>query len=370
MSTSPFTALLRSAPAAVCCSIAPPDLLARLATGAESGQEQRDAAVRALAASASMRTRRAMLGHLSRELNLSMGQLSGLELTAGRRLTVYDNQRNGWTFLPGTRVRGWGEPETGDQAVDDAYENSSTTHDFYRTVLGRDSIDDAGMELVSTVHYGAGYDNAFWQGSQMVYGDGSGQIFQVGALAGSLDVAAHELAHGVTEFTAGLRYSKQSGALNESWSDVFGSMVKQYSLGQSADEADWLIGAGTLVPSLGQALRSMSAPGTAYAGDRQPGHMDGYVDLPDDNNPANDNGGVHINSGIPNHAFYLAATALGGHAWEVAGKIWYAALTERLQHSTDFSEAAQATVDVAAQMFGSSEQAAVHDAWKAVGVLA
>ena len=96
----------------------------------------------------------------------------------------------------------------------------------------------------------------------MVYGDGSGQIFLVGSLTKSIDVIGHELTHGVTQYTAGLEYSVQPGALNESFSDVFGSLVKQYSLGQRADEADWLIGAGILIPELGQALRSMSEPGS------------------------------------------------------------------------------------------------------------
>jgi Zn-dependent metalloprotease len=113
----------------------------------------------------------------------------------------------------------------------------------------------------------------------------------------------------------------------------------------------------------------MSQPGTAYSGDRQPGHMDDYVDLPDDNDPRNDNGGVHINSGIPNHAFYLAATALGGHAWEAAGIIWYTALTTRLGPSTQFDEAARATVEVAGELFGDAEEKAVRKAWEEVGVL-
>lgn len=352
------------------CSIAPPDLLARLASEGGSAQEQRDAALRTLASSASMRTRRAMVGRLYRELNLTAGQVMGFGVTTERRRqTVYDNQNNGRVFLPGVRSRGWGDPPVQDAAVNQAYDGSAATYDFYSDVLGRDSVDGAGMELVSTVHYGVGFDNALWDGAQMIYGDGSGHIFQVGALTRSLDVIAHELTHGVTEFTAGLIYSKQSGALNESMSDVFGSLVKQYSLNQTADQADWLIGEGTLVPQLGRALRSMSQPGTAFSGDRQPMHMDHYVNLPDDNDPRNDNGGVHVNSGIPNHAFYLAATTLGGHAWEVAGKVWYTALTKLIRPHTQFREAAQATVDVAGSQFGNDEQAAVLDAWKAVGVL-
>jgi Zn-dependent metalloprotease len=350
-----------------CCSIAPPDLLARLAVN--GNKAEREAAVRALATSAAIRSQRAVMGRFSRQLNVNIAQIAGFGITPDRRQTVYDNQRMGRSFLPGIRARGWGEPPVQDEAVNQAYVGSATTYEFYRDVLKRDSINGAGMELVSTVHYGVAFDNAFWDGSQMIYGDGSGRIFQVGGLTRSLDVIAHELTHGITEFTAGLVYSKQSGALNEHFSDVFGSLVKQYSRKEAADEADWLIGEGILVPTLGKALRSMSNPGTSHAGDRQPGHMDDYVDLPDDNDPNNDNGGVHINSGIPNHAFYLVATELGGYAWDVAGKIWYEALTTRLRPNTQFDEAAMATVDVASAMFGSAEEKAVKKAWKEVGVL-
>ncbi|CAM5676724.1 hypothetical protein SFUMM280S_07534 [Streptomyces fumanus] len=155
----------------------------------------------------------------------------------------------------------------------------------------------------------------------MVFGDGDGEIFLDFTIP--VDVIGHELVHGVTQYTANLTYFGQPGALNESVSDVFGSLIKQYTLGQSADQADWLIGAGLLAPRVtGVALRSLKAPGTAYdddvlGKDPQPATMDDYV------RTGRDNGGVHINSGIPNHAFYLAATALGGNAWERAGQIWY-----------------------------------------------
>jgi Zn-dependent metalloprotease len=349
------------------CSIAPPDLLARLAV--EGTPKQREAAVRALATSAAFRSQRAVIGQLGRRLNMDTGALLGGARETGERLSVYDNQKQGRPFLPGVLVRGWGKPPVEDKAVNEAYDGSNATYEFYRDLFGRNSLDGAGLELVSSVHYGVAFDNAFWDGTQMVYGDGSGRIFRVGGLTQSLDVIAHELTHGITEYTAGLAYSKQSGALNESFSDVFGSLVKQYSLKQSATEADWLIGEGILVPGLGTALRSMLNPGTAYSGDRQPGHMDNYVDLPDDNDPRNDNGGVHINSGIPNRAFALAALALGGNAWEKAGRIWYQALTTRLRPTTQFDAAAHATVDVAGTLFGAAEQEAVHGAWKEVGVL-
>jgi Zn-dependent metalloprotease len=196
----------------------------------------------------------------------------------------------------------------------------------------------------------------------MVYGDGDGQMFKNGAFTQSLDVIAHELTHGVTQFTAGLRYRMQSGALNEHFSDVFGSLVKQRFLGQTADQADWLIGEGILGPQLpGTALRSLKAPGTAFQFDNQPAHMDRYAELPDDGDPRHDSGGVHINSGIPNHAFYLVAMAMGGNAWEKAGTIWYTTLTTRLDENSDFQAAADVTVDVSGKLFGAggAEQQAV-----------
>ena len=350
------------------CPIAPPDLLAAVAS--DGTPDQREAALRALAASASMRTQRTVLGQLRRSVGREVvDEIAGLQTTPTRRQTVYDNHHRGRADLPGERVRGENEPPSADPAVNGAYDGSAATYDLYLQVYGRDSLDGDGMELISSVHYGVDFDNAFWNGAQMVYGDGSGQIFVKGALPQALDVIGHELTHGVTEFTAGLAYSKQPGALNEHFSDVFGALVRQRHLNQKADEADWLIGAGTLVPALGRALRSMSEPGTAYRGDRQPAHMDQYVDLPDDNDPRNDNGGVHLNSGIPNRAFYLAATALGGYAWETAGRIWFQTLTERLQPQSQFLDAAQHTAKVAGELFGQAEQSAVEHAWQTVGVL-
>lgn len=349
------------------CTIAPPDLLGRLAV--EGTAKQREAAIRALATSAAIRSQRAVIGQLGRRLNMGTGALTGATVQTGERLSVYDNQKQGRQFLPGVLVRGWQAPAVADESVNQAYDGSNATYEFFNDQYGRNSLDGAGMELLSTVHYGVAFDNAFWDGTQMVYGDGSGRIFRIGALTSAIDVIAHELTHGITEFTAGLVYSKQSGALNESFSDVFGSLVKQYVMKQSAAEADWLIGEGILVPALGTALRSMINPGTAYSGDRQPAHMDDYVDLPDNNDPRNDNGGVHINSGIPNRAFALAAKAMGGNSWEKTGRIWFEVLTERLHPNSQFEEAAKATVDVAGYLFGSTESDVVFQAWKEVGVL-
>lgn len=350
-----------------CCFIAPPDLLGRAVESEDA--DRREAAIRTLAASASVRGRRSLITQVMRELDVDVGALPFAAPPSGERRTVYDVEHDGGTTLPGRKVRVEGSPASDDGAVNEAYDGADQVYDFFHDVFGRDSIDAKGLDLVSSVHYGVGFDNAFWDGGQMVYGDGSGHLFVEGALTKAIDVIGHEMAHGVTQHTAGLKYGSQPGALNESISDVFGSLVKQYKLGQSADEADWLIGNGALVPQLGKALRSMSEPGTAFKGDPQPGHMDHYVNLPNDNDPRNDNGGVHINSGIPNRAFFLAATEIGGHAWEKAGRIWYAALTERLRPDSDFNAAAEATVEVAGELFrDGGEQKVVEEAWRQVGV--
>ncbi len=229
------------------------------------------------------------------------------------------------TDLPGLLVRREGAESTGDVTVDEAYDGLGVTYALLGEEYGRDSLDGEGMPLRATVHYGADYANAFWNGARMVFGDGDGVYFK--RFTVSVDIIGHELTHGVTETAADLVYAGQSGALNESISDVFGSLVKQRALGQGAAAADWLIGAELFTERVqGVALRSMSAPGTAYddpdlGTDPQPGHLDDYVET------SEDNGGVHINSGIPNRAFHLAATAIGGNAWEAAGQIWYAVLT-------------------------------------------
>ena len=272
---------------------------------------------------------------------------------------------------PGAVVaRSEGQAPTDDPAVNEAYDGLGATFDLFWQEYQRNSIDDAGLPLDATVHYDQDYDNAFWDGTQMVFGDGDGQLFN--RFTVSLDIIGHELTHGVTEKEAGLAYYGQSGALNESISDVFGSLVKQRALGQAASEADWLIGAGLFTEAVnGVALRSMSAPGTAYddpvlGRDPQPGHMNDYVRTNEDN------GGVHINSGIPNRAFQLAAVAIGGFAWDKPGRIWYNALLDpNTRANTDFDGFAQVTMRVAERLYGtqSAEAIAVTQAWRTVGVI-
>jgi Zn-dependent metalloprotease len=271
------------------------------------------------------------------------------------------------TNLPGTLIRSEGQGPIGDVAVNEAYDGFGFTFDLYWEVYGRNSIDNNGMDLIGTVHYGNQYDNAFWDGTQMVFGDGDGTIFNRFTIA--VDVIGHELTHGVTGATAALEYHDQPGALNESISDVFGSLVKQRSLGQTAAQADWLIGAGLWAAGInGVALRSMMAPGSAYndpliGKDPQPDHMSRYV------NTTSDQGGVHTNSGIPNKAFYLLALALGGNSWDVGGNIWYRTLLDsRLSAAAQFQDFAGLTADNANQMYGASVRAAVAQAWQDVGI--
>jgi subtilisin len=340
-----------------CCFIVPPHLLNRLAAAEDPTVSS--AAARTLRITTSLRAFRN---------ELSTGAPSpAAAKRIGLRRQIFDCQ--GFGDLPGELVRSENDKPVADMAVNQAFDHAATSWNFFNQVFKRESVDDHGRTLVSSVHYSQNYDNAFWNGNQMVYGDGDGRIFQ--NFTNSLEVIAHELTHGVTQFSAQLPYQNEQGALNESFSDVFGSLVKQWSLGQTADEADWLIGAGILAPAVkGRALRDMANPGTAFddpilGKDEQPGHMRDYVQTSDDD------GGVHINSGIPNRAFVLAAKAIGGRAWDVTGKIWYLTLTERLTSTADFRKCAEQTVSVARDLFADDTSIAqkVAEAWVSVGVI-
>jgi Zn-dependent metalloprotease len=327
--------------------------------------KQRADALETFAVDVTFRTLRASLQLLNtrpaRRVNPLMGE-------ANKRRSIYTADHT--EDLPGELVRSEGRPPSKDDAVDEAYDGLGATYDFYWDVFTRNSIDDEGLPLEATVHYGQSYDNAFWNGERMVFGDGDGDLFNRFTVA--VDVIGHELTHGVTEDEAKLTYLYQPGALNESISDVFGSLIKQYRNQETARQADWLIGEGLFTKKVkGMALRSLKAPGTAYddpvlGKDPQPADMQGYV------RTSRDNGGVHINSGIPNHAFYLTAIALGGHAWEKAGHIWYETVRDpRLRPNTGFARFARLTASVAGRMYGvgSEEQKIVNDSWKQVGLV-
>ena len=340
------------------CNVIPPFILENIAR--KGTPSQRAIALRSLGQDIQLR--------LERTMQLQRGtkkQKPKAAATAHKKRLIHTAEN--FTTLPGTLVRSEGQASQNDVAVDEAYNGFGATFDLFWDVYKRDSIDGNGMDMLATVHYDYNYNNAFWNGTQMVFGDGDGYIFNRFTIA--IDVMGHELTHGVTEHTAGLEYHDQPGALNESMSDVFGSLVKQRSLDQTAEEADWLIGAGLFASGInGVALRSMKAPGTAYddwliGTDPQPDHMSKYV------NTTDDEGGVHINSGIPNKAFYLAAVALGGKAWEKAGHIWYQTLLDpRLTATAQFQDFANLTVDVAGKLYDETVQASVIKAWKDVGI--
>lgn len=343
--------------------ITPPHMLREIVIN--GSPKQRELALRSITASEQMRGQR---GAMTKNI-LSLMKPVAAEI---KQRIVYD-AKNG-SQLPGTVVRQEGDGPVSDVAVNEAYDGSGVTYDLYFEAYGRNSIDDQGMRLDSTVHYQKGYDNAFWNGSQMVYGDGDEDLPEANRLfnrfTASIDVIGHELTHGVTQFEASLVYWDQPGALNESFSDVFGSLVKQYQRKETADQANWIIGEGLFTSNVnGVGIRSMKAPGTAYddpvlGKDPQPAHMDNYVKT------IEDNGGVHINSGIPNHAFYVVATEIGGFAWEKAGQIWYKTLTEKLTERSSFQDAADLTYAAAGELYGSGsvEQNAVKTGWAEVGI--
>ncbi|MBE3559793.1 MAG: M4 family metallopeptidase [Ktedonobacteraceae bacterium] len=349
---------------AICpiCPILPPYILRAIAQNGTA--QQRSTALQTLAADQTFRLLRATQALPAQP---AVRRRVTLAVEGQPQRTIFDAHNT--QTLPGDMVRGEGAPSTGDPATDEAYDGLGATYNFYWKTYERNSIDDSGLPLNATVHFGQHYNNAFWNGERMVFGDGDGELFNRFTI--SLDVIGHELTHGVTEDEARLIYSGQPGALNESLSDVFGSLVKQFALQQTADQADWLIGAGLFTERVqGVALRSMKAPGTAFddpvlGKDPQPAHMRDFVYT------FEDNGGVHINSGIPNHAFYLAAVELGGYAWEKAGLIWYETLRDSgLRPNSGFRTFARRTLANAARLFGqnSAEQQAVRVAWSKVGL--
>lgn len=339
------------------CHFIPPYLLRRIAAGADDRFAGRCGAV-TLAVDARIRAAR----------QHAPAQLLGVAPAgAGGRII---HTANNTETLPGDVARTDGDPPVGDAAVDEAFDSSGQVLQVFAEQFDRRSVDGQSSTLSVTVHYGMNYDNAFWDGTQLVFGDGDGVIFE--RFTKPPDVMAHEFTHGVIQFTAALAYQGQSGALNESISDVFAAITKQFAAGQRADQASWLIGEGLFRPTVNAiALRSMREPGTAYddpqiGRDPQVGTMADFVVTTEDN------GGVHINSGIPNRAFTVAALAIGGFSWEKAGQIWYDALTAgELTTRSDFAAFAQATLNSAARRFpGESEVAdAVRRGWEEVGVL-
>lgn len=286
--------------------------------------------------------------------------------------SVFD--AGGRTFLPGKLLRDEDDPPTKDQLADEAYDSIGIALRFFDSVFGRNSIDNKGMRVDASVHYGFGFVNAMWTGEQIIIGDGDGRT--VKDLAGSLSIIAHEFAHGVSQHLVpgGLGVVQvagkppalkgEAGALNESFSDVFASMIKQWHGQQDVGQADWLVGEGILLRGSGKAIRSLKDPGNTkltWPKDDQIRNYKHYKPTME----------AHTASGIANHAFYLAATRLGGQSWETLGKVWFKGF-DKLRARSTFLDAAHATMGVAAALHGkgSKTHEAVKAGWKQVNVLA
>jgi len=249
--------------------------------------------------------------------------------TAGR--LIYDDQ-NQW--IENVQfVRGEGDPDVAQHNANVAYDNLGAVRTYYHDKLGRNSIDNAGLNLVGNVNFGVGFDNAFWDPATlvMVFGNGSNTVFK--DLTGDLDVAGHELTHGVTQFTAGLNYTPdQSGALNESFSDMLGTAIDARGAGRDTETHNWLIGEDIMADDLyGEALRNMAEPGTAFDNpimgrDPQPRDMNGYFEPAD----------PHLMSGITNRWFYLICREIG---LDAGALIMYQTL-QNLWPSAAFNDAA------------------------------
>jgi bacillolysin len=304
-------------------------------------------------------------------------------VSGDNRQATYDAMN--MQFLPGTLFSDpdgtWdtaGRISPGQPAGVDAHYYANVTDDYYTAVFSRNSLDDEGMQMVSTAHFAMNYNNAFWNGRQITYGDGDGRkTFR--ELSGGLDVAAHEFTHGVTEFTSGLIYRNESGALNEAFSDMLGNSSEYYAQSNGLDPAgrpDWYIGEDVYLPTDdAPGFRNMTDP----AEDGDPDH---YSEL---YTGKQDNGGVHSNSGIPNHAYYLLVNG-GSNAGEARGhdhtgprvrgigledaeQIFYTGFTS-LPSTATMSQARQATEAAAGALYGknSRQKSSTSDAWEAVGV--
>ncbi|WNG60755.1 peptidase M4 [Archangium gephyra] len=290
------------------------------------------------------------------------------EIHSAKNRAVYSS--NNGTSLPGTLKRSEGGAATGDTHVDDNYAHLGTTYDCYSVNFARDSYNGSGAQLRSSVHYSTNYTNAFWNGSQMVYGDSNG--VQSAPLGKSLDVTVHELTHAVTSSESNLTYANESGALNEGLSDIFGAYCESWSRGWVVDAAVWMVGDDVWTPNTpGDALRYMANPtqdGSSY--DYYPTRYTG----------SSDNGGVHWNSGIANLAFKLlttggthpqgkTTTVVTGIGIQKAGQIFYRANRDLFTASTTFAQAKTYTETAATQLgYTTAEVASVSAAWQAVGV--
>ena len=333
-----------------CCQIVSPEALRRLGESLELSGSDRQTLTRTINLTAELRAVRKAL--VSSSLVRGEAVAPQSQVAATPHIQVFDCRH--FTSLPGRLI-----DDSQDEASDTVRKTTAKLVEFYGTVLGRNGIEGLGADISSSVRYGRRYQNAFWNGQQMVYGDGDGEIFV--DFWRSPDVIGHELSHGVTQSESGLIYEGQPGALNESFSDVVGACFNQWLNNWDVTELEgWLIGAGIMGPrAIGAGktvLRDMADPGGAHCLSPQPAHYDDYEA----------DGDVHANSGIPNKAFHAFATAIGKEAWGPALKTWYdAAIDDRLPPDAPFKTFAAMTLEKAKALGVGAEAKA---AWESVGL--
>jgi Zn-dependent metalloprotease len=339
------------------CSIIPKDVLERLAADPTLDDDARRSMLNAALLDTEIRELRAASSAVTRVASMSL--IGATTLAPAPTINVYDCRNS--MSLPGVPIP---DPSGfGDSTAKRTLDETTAVVDFLQTAFGRNSIDDGGMTLLSSIHFGRDFNNAKWTGTQMLYGDGDGKIFLDFTLAN--DVIGHEIAHGITQYTSDFEYSDEAGGLNESISDVIGSMFRQWRLNQDVSSADWLIGANIMGPvarSRGfRCLRDMSNPGGSHCLAAQPSHYSDYQ-------PGMD---PHYSSGIPNFAFYNAAMTMGGQSWNEIGTVWYQALTA-YGISPDLGMAAFAdrTRDSADRLFSAKPQVrnCIDQGWASVGL--
>ena len=349
------------------CSIVPDSVLRRFAQDPELSAELRQQLYNAMAVDARMRAVRNEQTLLTQAVAGS--QLAGFTtlgaappIAAAPTVTVYDCKQSG--NLPGAPVPNPGTST--DATAQRTFTETTDVAKFYSAVFKRNSADNAGMTLLSSIHFGVKYNNAFWNGTQMTYGDGDGAVFVDFTLGN--DVIAHELTHGVTQHTLGLLYANEPGGLNESVSDVFGSMFRQWKAGQDVNAADWLIGGDILGPAAKArgftCLRDLANPAGAHCLAPQPTHFSQY------------HGGMdpHESSGIPNLAFCNSAKAVGGKSWDKVGQLWYSVLTggvgPKHRPKMRMLEFANGTRAAAKKLYPGDAAlfSAVDSGWKSVGL--
>lgn len=280
--------------------------------------------------------------------------------TSARR--IFDSQNTGSTRLK--IVREEGAMSLTDADANAAYDNGGLVREYFKTILGWNSINDDGLDLIFNVHYMVKYNNAFWDGEQMTFGDGDGVNFQ--NFVRALDVTGHELTHGIVQYTANLEYKGQSGALNEHFADVFGTAVKQWAAKETEKTANWLMGEiCTMGKYKGKAIRSIKEPANAaIVLSAQPEHMSKIF------KGTTDNGGVHVNSGIPNKAFYLVSMDIGTQR---AAKLWFETL-KTLKPTSKFTDLYKALTKTAKTLvtdktLPTTAQMSIDKAFKTVGII-